>query len=90
MPDRSDEIFLVDSDRLRPLPVRPMRYEMFGKTLEDALQSLLQNCPQIITAEMEPSPQNAKAFFGLYAKEQVTMPQIDESYQSIPRTAKKK
>ncbi len=26
----------------------------------------------------------------LYAKEQVKMPKIDESYQSIPRTAKKK
>lgn len=48
MPDRSDEIFLLGTDSLRPLPVRPMRLGVLGKTLEDALQSLLQNYPQII------------------------------------------
>ncbi|MGO9019424.1 MAG: hypothetical protein ACLQVJ_13855 [Syntrophobacteraceae bacterium] len=51
MSDRSDEIFLynaLDADRLHPLPARSMRDGLLGKTLEDALQNLLGNYPQII------------------------------------------
>jgi hypothetical protein len=48
MQNQSDEIFLLENDRLSPLPVRSMQAGLFGKTLEDALQTLLQKYPQII------------------------------------------
>jgi hypothetical protein len=48
MQNQSDEIFLLENDRLSPLPVRPMQAGLFGKTLEDALQTLLQKYPQVI------------------------------------------
>ncbi len=50
MRKQSDEIFFLElaSDRLKPLPSRSMREGIFGKNLEDALQTLLQEYPQII------------------------------------------
>lgn len=48
MQNQSDEVFLLEKEGLRPLPARSMRAGLFGKTLEDALQSLLQRYPQII------------------------------------------
>lgn len=48
MLDSSDEIFLLEADSVRSLPVRPMRTGLFGKTLEDALQTLLQRHPEVI------------------------------------------
>ena len=48
MKNQSDEIFLLDGEQLSPLPVRSMRTGLFGKTLEDALQTILQKYPQVI------------------------------------------
>ena len=48
MQTQSDEVFLLDAEQLSPLPARPMRAGLFGKTLEDALQTLLQKYPEII------------------------------------------
>ena len=44
----SDEVFLLSDDNLCALPARPMRTGLFGKTLEDALQTLLQRYPQVL------------------------------------------
>lgn len=41
MPGRSDEIFVVQDDDLKPLPARSFHTGLFGKKLEDALQTLL-------------------------------------------------
>ena len=46
MPDQSDEAFLLKGEELVPLPARSMRAGLFGKTLEDAIQTLLQKYPQ--------------------------------------------
>ncbi len=48
MQNQSDEIFLLENDKLSPLPVQSMQAGLFGKTLEDALQTLLQKYPQVI------------------------------------------
>jgi len=48
MKTQSDEIFLLDDKQLNPLPARSMRTGLFGKTLEDALQTILQKYPQVI------------------------------------------
>ena len=43
-----EEIFLLDGENVHSMPERPMRQGMFGKTLEDALQTLLEQHPEII------------------------------------------
>ena len=48
MSDPTDEVFLLDGESVHSLPARPMRVGLFGKTLEDALQTLLERCPQVI------------------------------------------
>ena len=46
--ENSDEIFILDGGSLKSLPTRSMRDGLFGKSLEDALQTLLQNYPKVI------------------------------------------
>ena len=48
MPNRSDEVFHFNGAKLTPMPFRSMREGLFGKTLEDALQTFFENYPQII------------------------------------------
>ncbi len=48
MTPHTDEIFLLQGATLQPLPVQPMRAGLFGKTLEDALQTILQKYPKVI------------------------------------------
>ncbi len=57
----SDEILLITENQLRPLASRPMRSGLFGKTLEDALQSILQQYPQIIPGN-QINPENPAKF----------------------------
>jgi hypothetical protein len=45
---KSDEVFLLKEEGLVSLPARPMRTGLFGKTLEDAIQTLLQKYPKVI------------------------------------------
>ena len=55
MPKQSDEIFLLWEEQLQSLPARPMKAGLFGKSLEDALQTLLQKHPQVIPGkQIEP------------------------------------
>jgi hypothetical protein len=48
MPNRSDEVFRLNGDKLSPMPSRSMREGLWGKTLEDALQTFFEKYPQII------------------------------------------
>jgi len=48
MPNQSDEVFLLKEEELISLPARSMRAGLLGKTLEDAIQTLLQKYPQVI------------------------------------------
>lgn len=48
MMEKLEEIFLLDGENMQPMPERPMRQGLFGKTLEDALQTLLEKYPEVI------------------------------------------
>ena len=48
MIDRFDEVFLLKDDKLDPMPSHSMRDGWKGKSLEEALQTFLENYPQII------------------------------------------
>lgn len=51
----SDEVFMIRDGQLNALSYRPMKAGLFGKSLEDALQNLLQNYPQLIPGkQIEP------------------------------------
>lgn len=43
-----DEIFFLSKDEVSAMPVRPMREGLFGTTLEDAFQKLLERYPEIV------------------------------------------
>jgi len=45
---KSEEIFHFNGENMVSLPERPMRQGLFDKTLEDALQTLLERYPEII------------------------------------------
>ena len=58
-----DEIFVIDASGLKPLPYRSMRAGLFGKSLEDALQTLLQHYPQVIPGkQIDPGSDNPPRF----------------------------
>jgi hypothetical protein len=48
MPSTSDKVFLLNGNKLNSLPYRSLKDGLLGKTLEDALQTFLQEYPQII------------------------------------------
>lgn len=48
MQKRVDEILLLNNKDMQPLPAHSMRDGLLGKTLEDALQTILEKYPQII------------------------------------------
>jgi hypothetical protein len=63
MPTESDEIFFLEAEQLRPLPVRSMRAGLFGRSLEDALQMLLQRYPQVIPGrQIDPASEDPPRF----------------------------
>lgn len=65
----SEEIFLIDSGSLKPLPSRSMRQGLFGKSLEDALQTLLQNYPKLIPGKQIDPESNDPPHFVLLRRE---------------------
>lgn len=63
MPTESDEIFFLEAEQLHPLPVRSMRAGLFGRSLEDALQMLLQRYPQVIPGkQIDPASEDPPRF----------------------------
>lgn len=59
----SDEIFLLAKGEVETLPTRPMREGLFGVTLEDAFQTLLEQYPEIIPGkQITPGADDAPRF----------------------------
>lgn len=48
MKSNADEIFFLDANTIRRMPNRSMRVGLLGKNLEDALQYLMEQYPQLI------------------------------------------
>lgn len=48
MPTQSDEIFHFNGKKLTPMPLHSLRDGLWGKTLEDALQTFFEKYPQIL------------------------------------------
>jgi hypothetical protein len=56
MANSSDEVFHLNGDKITPMPSRPLREGMLGKTLENALQTLFEKHPQVIPGkQIDPS-----------------------------------
>lgn len=63
MPEQSDEIFRLEDDRLISIPSRSMREGLFGKTLEEAIQTIFEKHPQIIPGkQIDPSSDDPPRF----------------------------
>jgi hypothetical protein len=63
MPANSDEIIFVDGEKVWPLPARPFSAGLFGKTLEDALQTLIEKYPKLILgSQIEPGNEDPPRF----------------------------
>ena len=63
MSAESDGIFFLESEQLRFLPARSMRSGLFGRSLEDALQTLLQKYPQVIPGkQIDPASEDPPRF----------------------------
>jgi hypothetical protein len=69
MAESMDEIFFLEDEKLRPLPVRPMQQGLFGTSLEDALQTLLQNYPRLIPGKQIEPDSDAPPRFVLLRRE---------------------
>ena len=55
----TDEIFLLQGEKVSELPVRSMRQGLLGVKLENALQTLLERYPQIIPGrQIDPSAED--------------------------------
>jgi hypothetical protein len=61
MADQTEEILLLTENQIRPLASRSMQAGFFGKTLEDGLQYILQNFPQLIPGN-QINPANPSKF----------------------------
>lgn len=48
MTDRKDRVFLIRANEISAIPSRSMRDGLLGKTLEDALQFIFENYPEIL------------------------------------------
>ena len=45
MPDKSYQVFLIKGEAFHSMPERQLKEGLFGKTLEDALQTLIAKHP---------------------------------------------
>src|SRR5207249_12142830 len=59
----ADEVFFVDGDEIRSLPSHPFRDGLFGKSLEDSLQTLIEKQPNLINGrQLEPGSDDPPRF----------------------------
>lgn len=59
----SDEVFILRDCEIQSLPGRPLRSGLFGRTLEDALQTLIERQPNIINGrQLEPGDDDPPRF----------------------------
>jgi len=67
MSGKPDEVFFIEGERLKPLPARPFRFGLFGKTLEEALQELIERHPEVLPGkQMDPGSDDPPRFVLLY------------------------
>lgn len=60
---RSDSVFYFSQGHIQPLPGRAFRAGLFGKTLEDALQGLIEREPNLLSGrQMEPGNDDPPRF----------------------------
>jgi len=63
MAEQSDTVFLMEGDELHPLPARPWRAGLRGETLEAALQSLIEEHPEVLPGrQMDPTSDDPPRF----------------------------
>ena len=68
----ADEVFIIQGNDIRPLQARPFRAGLFGKTLEDALQTLIEKQPNIINGrQIDPGASDPPRFVLLNREMQV-------------------
>jgi hypothetical protein len=81
MSTSSDEIFLIDSATIRRMPNRSMREGLLGKTLEDALQYLMEQYPQLIPGkQIAPSSDDPPRFILLRREMPIGSWSLDHLY----------
>ena len=81
MANKSDEILLLNKSSLQSLSARSMRDGLLGKTLEDALQTILQEYPQIIPGkQIDPTSDDPPRFFLLRREMPVGSWSLDHLY----------
>lgn len=72
MLSKSDEVFLIVNDEIRPLQARPFKVGLFGKNLEDALQTLIEKYPNLINGrQIDPGSDDPPRFVLLRREMQV-------------------
>lgn len=63
MSSQADHIFVIEDEQLRALPERPFRAGLFGKTLEEALQTLIERYPDVLPGrQMDPVSEDPPRF----------------------------
>ncbi|MEE8077109.1 MAG: hypothetical protein V3T60_15990 [Candidatus Binatia bacterium] len=63
MRGKSDEVFVIENGDFRVLPSRPYRAGLFGKTLEEALQILIEKDPRVLPGkQMDPGSDDPPRF----------------------------
>jgi hypothetical protein len=56
MKETGESVFLLAGEHLWPLPARPFRVGLFGRTLEAALQGLIERYPEVMPgSQMNPA-----------------------------------
>lgn len=69
---KADEVFLISGGGIQPLASRPFKAGLFGKTLEDALQTLIEKQPNILNGrQIEPGSADPPRFVLLCRETQV-------------------
>ncbi len=72
MPLNSDQVFLVANNNIEPLGARPFKAGLFGKNLEDALQTLIERQPNLINGrQIDPGSDDPPRFILLRREMQV-------------------
>lgn len=81
MPKQTDEIFVLKKGVIRSVSMHSMRSGIFGKTLEDALQTLLQDYPEIIPGtQIDPASDEPPRFVLLRREMPVAGWSLDHLY----------
>lgn len=63
MPGQADHILVIEDEQLRALSARPFRAGLFGKTLEEALQTLIERYPDVLPGrQMDPGSEDPPRF----------------------------